>query len=147
MGRLFRHFTSQGVSAELLVKAGLVSVSQRNGKTNYIDRFNDRLMFPIFDDLGNVIGFGGRIMVKDDKKPKYINSAETPVYFKGNNLYGLNFAKKSGSRRVIIVEGYMDCIALHQKGVNYAVASLGTALTRQQAKLLKKYFNRSDHCL
>lgn len=137
---LVKHFTSQGVSYELLLKAGLISSSNKDGKTRFYDRFVDRLMFPIFDDLGNVIGFGGRLMEKNDKMAKYINSAETPAYYKGNNLYGLNFAKKSSSKRVIVVEGYMDCIALHQKGIDFAVASLGTALTKQQAKLIKKYF-------
>ena len=140
---LVKHFSAQGVSCELLLKAGLISRSSQNGSVRYYDRFVDRLMFPIFDDLGNVIGFGGRIMEKNDKMAKYINSAETPVYHKGNNLYGLNFAKKSNSSRAIIVEGYMDCIALHQKGINFAVASLGTALTAQQAKLLKKYFTEA----
>ena len=137
---LVNHFTSQGISHELLLKAGLISSSNKNGAVRYYDRFVDRLMFPIFDDIGNVIGFGGRLMEKNDKMAKYINSAETPAYYKGNNLYGLNFAKKSSSKRVIIVEGYMDCIALHQKGIDFAVASLGTALTKQQAKLIKKYF-------
>jgi len=116
---LYKHFGSQGITDELMLKAGLISQSTKNGTVRYYDRFVDRLMFPIFDDLGNVIGFGGRIMQKNDKLAKYINSAETPVYHKGNNLYGLNFAKKSGSSRAIIVEGYMDCIALHQKGINF----------------------------
>lgn len=137
---LMEHFTGQGVSHELLLQAGLITASSKNGETRYYDRFVDRLMFPIFDDLGNVIGFGGRIMEKNDKMAKYINSAETPVYFKGNSLYGLNFAKKSGKESVILVEGYMDCLALHQKGITNAVASLGTALTKKQAALLKKYF-------
>lgn len=140
---LTNHFIKEGTSHELLLKAGLISSSEKNGEVRYYDRFVDRLMFPIFDDLGNVIGFGGRIMEKNDKMAKYINSAETPVYFKGSSLYGLNFAKKAGSERVIIVEGYMDCIALHQKGIAYTVASLGTALTQQQAKLLKKYFSEA----
>lgn len=95
-------------------------------------------MFPIFDVSGNIIAFGGRVL--DDSLPKYLNSPETPGYSKGNHLYGLNLAKKSQSERVIIVEGYMDCIALHKAGIPWAVASLGTALTQAQARLLKKYF-------
>lgn len=134
---LLRHFTEQGTDPKLLLSAGLV-LEKKDGRSCY-DRFRNRVMFPIFDVLGNVIGFGGRVM--DDSLPKYLNSPETPAYSKGNQLYGLNFARKSESRRVIIVEGYMDCIALHQKGITWAVASLGTALTKQQAKLLKKYFD------
>ncbi|MBQ8164830.1 MAG: DNA primase [Clostridia bacterium] len=133
------YFVSSGVPKDILVKAGLSSRSEK--KERYYDRFRDRLMFPIFDVLGNVIAFGGRRISSDESQPKYINSAETPVYTKGKHLYGLNFARKSNNRRVIIVEGYMDCIALHQKGINWAVASLGTALTVNQAKLLKKYFD------
>jgi len=133
------YFLSVKTPKDLLVKAGLTSKSEK--KDRYYDRFRDRLMFPIFDVMGNVIAFGGRRISNDDSQPKYINSAETPVYTKGRHLYGLNFARKSGSRRVIIVEGYMDCIALHQKGIDWAVASLGTALTQNQARLLKKYFD------
>lgn len=133
------NFVSTGTSPELLRQAGLSSKSEK--KERYYDRFRDRLMFPIFDVMGNVIAFGGRRISNDDSQPKYINSAETPVYTKGKHLYGLNFARKSGSKRVIIVEGYMDCIALHQKGIDWAVASLGTALTSNQARLLKKYFD------
>ena len=101
-------------------------------------------MFPIFDVLGNVVAFGGRVL--DNSKPKYINSPETALYTKGRHLYGLNFARQSGSRRVIIVEGYMDCIALHQRGITWAVAALGTALTMDQARLLKKYFDDCVTC-
>lgn len=133
------YFVSFGISKDLLLTAGLSSKSEK--KDRYYDRFRDRLMFPIFDVMGNVIAFGGRRISNDDSQPKYINSAETPVYTKGKHLYGLNFARKSGSKRVIIVEGYMDCIALHQKGIDWAVASLGTALTQNQARLLKKYFD------
>ena len=135
---LYRHFHSQGISDELILKAGLAS--KKSDGNGFIDRFHDRLMFPIFDDTGNVIAFGGRIMDPDAKAAKYINSQETPVYVKGEHLYGLNIAKKSSSKSVIIVEGYMDCIALHQKGIDFAVASLGTALTQKQARLLKRYF-------
>lgn len=110
----------------------------KNDKGNRYDRFRNRIIFPVFDYRGRVIGFGGRVM--DDSKPKYLNSPETPLFKKGVNLYGLNFAlKKQSSRTLIIVEGYMDCIALHQYGITNVVASLGTALTQSQAKLLKKY--------
>ncbi len=134
---LREHLIAQGVSEELLLKAGLVL--QNNTRNSTYDRFRNRLMFPIFDVLGNVIAFGGRVL--DDSMPKYLNSPETALYTKGNHLYALNFARKSESKRVFIVEGYMDCIALHQRGITYAVASLGTALTDNQAKLLKKYFD------
>lgn len=125
-----------GVSPDLLVSAGL-SLKSENG--TYYDRFRNRVMFPIFDETGRIVAFGGR--VTDDSKPKYMNSPETPAYNKGSHLYALNFARKSGSKRVIIVEGYMDAIALHQKGIGWAVASLGTALTTGQARLLKRYFD------
>ena len=131
-------FHGKGIDDDLLFKAGLVS--KNDDRKTVVDRFRDRLMFPIFDDMGNVIAFGGRIMDKDSKLAKYINSRETPLYVKGNNLYGLNIAKKSAEKRAIVVEGYMDCIALHQKGIDFAVASLGTALTDRQARLLKRYF-------
>src|SRR5699024_11014177 len=99
-------------------------------------------MFPVFDYKGSVIGFGGRVL--DDSKPKYLNSPETLVFHKGTNLYALNFAIKHGlqERTLIIVEGYMDCISLHQYGITNVVASLGTALTDNQARLLKRYVDR-----
>jgi len=125
------------VPPELMAQAGL-SRKRPNGE-GYYDYFRNRLMFPVFDEMGNVVAFGGRVM--DDSKPKYLNTSDTAAYNKGNHLYGLNFARKSGQRRVIMVEGYMDCIALHQKGIDWAVASLGTALTQGQARLLKKYFD------
>ncbi len=138
---LYRHFKETGVEDDILIKAGLVSTTD---KGSLIDRFRDRLMFPIFDDLGNVIAFGGRIMDPDAKTAKYINSQDTPVYNKGQHLYGLNIAKKSLSDKAMIVEGYMDCIALHQKGIDFAVASLGTALTEKQGRLLKRYFENRE---
>ncbi len=133
-------FCTEGALAlkpEFLLQAGLVLKSEE--KSRYYDRFRNRVMFPIFDVSGNVIAFGGRVM--DDSKPKYLNSPENPAYSKGYHLYGLNFARKANSKRVIIVEGYMDCIALHQKGICWSVASLGTALTQNQARLLKRYFD------
>lgn len=125
------------VKPEFMLQAGLVLKSEE--KSRYYDRFRNRVMFPIFDVSGNVIAFGGRVL--DDAKPKYLNSPENPAYTKGYHLYGLNFARKTNSKRVIIVEGYMDCIALHQKGICWSVASLGTALTQNQARLLKRYFD------
>ena len=136
---LYKHFMESGISPEpkLLETAGLIT--SRKEKNGYFDKFRNRIIFPIFDVSGNVIAFGGRVM--DDSLPKYLNSPETLAYSKGNNLYALNVAKKAQSDRVIIVEGYMDCIALHKAGIDWAVASLGTALTTKQAALLKKYFN------
>ena len=138
---LIKHLATLGFTEKDVYNAGLATQSQ---KGSYIDRFRHKVMFPIFDVIGNVVAFGGRVL--DDSKPKYINSPETPVYTKGKHLYGLNLARQSGSRRVIVVEGYMDCIALHQNGINWAVAALGTALTQEQAKLLKKYFDDVITC-
>ena len=118
--------------------SGLVTVSQKNG--NLFDRFRDRLMFPIIDVRGNVIGFGGRIMNSSDKSAaKYLNSPETLIFNKRKNLFALNLAKKSKLGYLILVEGYMDAIALHQYGFDCAVASLGTALTEDGANLLSRY--------
>ena len=105
-------------------------------KKYYIDRYRNRLMFPICDARGKVIAFGGRVL--DDSKPKYINSPENIVYSKGRNLFGLNVAKKGDTKRLLIVEGYMDVISLHQRGITNVVAPLGTALTEQQGWLLRK---------
>ncbi len=137
---LYQHFMKSGIAPDtaLLEKAGLIT-AKKDKPGQYYDKFRNRVIFPIFDVQGNVIAFGGRVM--DDSMPKYLNSPETPAYSKGRNLYALNVAKKSQSDKVIIVEGYMDCIALHKAGINWAVASLGTALTQEQARLLKKYFN------
>ncbi|NLU51613.1 MAG: DNA primase [Clostridiaceae bacterium] len=128
------HLLSKGASSDLLLASGL-SVKSKNG--GLIDRFRNRIMFPIFDIRGNVIGFGGRVI--DGSGPKYVNSPDTPVYDKSRELYGLNFARKSKSKRLLLLEGYMDVISLHQAGIDYAVASLGTALTQMQAWILKKY--------
>ncbi|WP_163194295.1 DNA primase [Clostridium thermarum] len=125
----------KGFSELDMLNVGLVIKSE---KGNIYDRFRNRVMFPVFDYRGKVIGFGGRVL--DDSKPKYLNSPESLIFQKGTNLYGLNFAlKHNNNRTFIIVEGYMDCISLHQHGITNAVASLGTALTVQQAKLLKRY--------
>lgn len=135
---LMNFMKRKGFSSELLYKAGLI-VKQKTGES-YYDKFRNRVMFPIIDLKGNVIAFGGR--VTDDSKPKYLNSPDTPVFNKGYNIYGLNFVKRvQNLENIIVVEGYMDTIALHQFGVENAVASLGTAFTENQAKLLKRFSN------
>ena len=137
---LINYLKRKQFSEEDLLEAGLVIKKEKNN-TIY-DRFRNRVMFPVFDVRGKVIGFGGRVL--DDSKPKYLNSPETMVFHKGVNLYGLNFAIKNGNpdRYFIIVEGYMDCISLHQHGITNTVASLGTALTENQARLLKRYADK-----
>ena len=128
----------KGYSDEELRESGLVTISKKNG--NLFDRFRDRLMFPIIDVRGNVIGFGGRIMNnKDPNAAKYLNSPETMIFNKRKNLFALNLAKKTKLPYMILVEGYMDAIALHQYGFDCAVASLGTALTEDGAALLSRY--------
>ena len=127
----------KGYTDQELKDSGLVTISKKNG--SLFDRFRDRLMFPIIDVRGNVIGFGGRIMKKDDNAAKYLNSPETLIFNKRKNLFALNIAKKSKLGYLILVEGYMDAIALHQYGFDCAVASLGTALTEDGANLLSKY--------
>ena len=127
----------KGYTDEELRESGLVTVSKKNG--NLFDRFRDRLMFPIIDVRGNVIGFGGRIMKNDPNAAKYLNSPETLIFNKRKNLFGLNVAKKSKLDYLILVEGYMDAIALHQYGFDCAVASLGTSLTEEHAVLLSRY--------
>ena len=127
----------KGYTDQELRDSGLVTVSRKNG--NLFDRFRDRLMFPIIDVRGNVIGFGGRIMKDQKDAAKYLNSPETLIFNKRKNLFALNLAKKSKLGYLILVEGYMDAIALHQYGFDCAVASLGTALTEDGAALLSKY--------
>ncbi len=126
--------TKKGYTKDELLDAGLVLKSQ---KGSLYDRFRKRLMFPIIDVRGNIIGFGGRVL--DDSKPKYLNSPETIVFNKRKNLFALNIAKKSTLGRIILTEGYLDAITLHQYGFDCAVASLGTALTEEHAQLLAKY--------
>ena len=132
---LTKAMLAKGYTEEELKESGLVSVSQKNG--NIYDRFRNRLMFPIIDVRGNVIGFGGRVM--DDSTPKYLNSPETIIFNKRKNLFALNLAKKSKLGYLILVEGYMDAVALHQYGFDCAVASLGTSLTEEHATLLSRY--------
>ncbi len=160
---LYRHLKSKGYSDDIIFLTGLfkkrannqkisrditASNSQsarthseeppaENSSISMYDLFRNRLMFPIFDYLGRIVAFGGRVL--DDSLPKYINSPETPIYIKGRHLYGFHIAKSSKAKNLIIVEGYMDAIAMHQAGVDNAVASLGTALTEQQAMLIRKH--------
>ena len=131
---LYKYLKSKGFSDEEILASSLVN---KNYQGKFIDRFRKRLIFPICDVRDRIIAFGGRVL--DDSLPKYINSPENIVYSKGRNLFGLNVAKKSGLRQIIIVEGYMDAISLHQRGINNVVASLGTALTENQGRLLRKY--------
>ena len=134
---LVDYLRAKGYTDKELRASGLVTVSKKNG--NLFDRFRDRLMFPIIDVRGNVIGFGGRIMKKDDNAAKYLNSPETLIFNKRKNLFALNLAKKTKLPYLILVEGYMDAIALHQYGFDCAVASLGTSLTEEHAALLTRY--------
>jgi DNA primase len=137
---LLRHMTRKKFSPALLEKAGL-AIPRREG-TGFYDRFRDRIIFPILDENARVVGFGGRVL--DSSTPKYLNSPETLVYTKRRVLYGLNHAKDAcrASGSVFIVEGYLDLIALHQYGVTNAVATLGTALTSDQIRLLTRYAGR-----
>ena len=132
---LIQALGQQGYDKRDLLDAGL-AVSNQDGRI--YDRFRNRVMFPIIDIRGEVIGFGGRVM--DDSTPKYLNSPDTPVYNKSRNVFALNIAKKSKAGRVILTEGYMDTISLHQAGFDSAVASLGTSLTPEHAQLLSRYF-------
>ncbi len=127
--------TAKGYTKQELMEAGLVL--QHKEKGTFYDRFRNRLMFPIIDVRGNVIGFGGRVM--DDSTPKYLNSPETIIFNKRRNLFAMNIVKKSKQGRIILTEGYMDAIALHQYGFDCAVASLGTSLTQEHADMLSKY--------
>ncbi len=121
-------------SEEAIEKSGIFL---RNKNGGFYDRFRNRVMFPIFDIRGEVVGFGGRTM--DNSTPKYLNSPETVVYSKRKNLYAMNFAKRYSEENLIMVEGYMDAVSLHQAGVRNVAASLGTAFTEEQARLIKKY--------
>lgn len=134
---LKNHLNQKGFDDTLLESANLLRRSEKNGKVNYYDNFRNRIMFPIIDPRGNVIAFGGRVM--DDSKPKYINTSDTLVYKKSNGVFALNFAKNGNDGKLIVAEGYMDVIALHQAGFTNAVACLGTALTKEQANLLSRY--------
>ncbi len=138
---LYKHLQSMGYRQNELMDSGLFRQSSR-GET--IDLFHDRLIFPIISGSGKgkIVAFGGRVL--DDSLPKYINSPETIIYTKGRHLYGLNLAKKSRDKRILLVEGYMDCISVFQGGIDNVCAVLGTALTDQQAKLLRQ---QTDHVI
>ena len=131
---LYRYMKSRQYSDEVLMETGLFGMDEKKG---VYDKFWNRVMFPIMDAGSRVIGFGGRVM--GDAKPKYLNSPETKIFDKSRNLYGLHAARSSRRKNLIICEGYMDVIAMHQAGFTNAVASLGTALTSQQASLMKRY--------
>ena len=135
---LYRHLVDRKITPKEIDKAGLTKVSSAG---NPIDRFRNRLIFPILDEHNRVIAFGGRALSDEDKGPKYLNSPETPVYNKSRVLYALNFAaaKARAANRIMIVEGYMDAIALHQGGFENVVATSGTAFTAQQCRALKRY--------
>lgn len=131
------YLKSKGISEDIMAKAGIAG----QGTNGTYDMFRERFMFPILNLYNDVIGFGGRVF--DDALPKYINSKETAVYIKGRNLYNLNNARKNaGDGTIIVVEGYMDCVTVYAAGIKNTVATLGTALTIDQAKLLKRYAER-----
>ncbi|WMI81292.1 DNA primase [Anaerotignum sp. MB30-C6] len=132
---LLEHLKEKGYSINDMLQSGLVI--ENKDKNGYHDRFRGRLMFPIFDPQGRVVGFGGRIMGKGE--PKYLNSPETILFSKSRNLYGLNFAKAARKKELILVEGYMDMISLYQAGFHNVVAALGTAFNQEHARTLKKF--------
>ncbi|HBA93160.1 MAG TPA: DNA primase [Ruminococcaceae bacterium] len=132
---LLDHLKSKGFSISDMEAAKVI----KKGNHGYYDIFRNRVMTPIIDVRGNVIAFGGRVL--DNSKPKYINSTETMVYKKTNELFGLNFAKDSGEESIILCEGYMDVISMHQAGFTNAVAGCGTALTPEQARVISRYAN------
>lgn len=134
---LYKELVSKGYKEEEILASSLVI---KNQDGTYVDRFRRRFMIPIRDVRDRVIAFGGRVL--DDSKPKYINSPENIVYSKGRNLFGLNIAKRNPMDRIVIVEGYMDAISLYQRGITNVVASLGTALTEAQGRLLRRYSNK-----
>lgn len=132
-GELYQYMKKEGYSDSVLKETGLFKMDERGA----YDKFWNRVMFPIMDANNRVIGFGGRVM--GDAKPKYLNSPETKIFDKSRNLFGLNYAKRGKRSNMILCEGYMDVIALHQAGFTNAVASLGTAFTEQQANLIRRY--------
>lgn len=133
---LYNFLIENKVQVEDMIKLGLVAKDKNTD--NYYDKFRDRLIFPIINNKRKVIGFGGRTM--NDSKIKYLNSPESEVFIKGDNLYGIDVVSRKYNRpRIILVEGYMDVIGLNNQGIDYAIASLGTALTENQARLVKRY--------
>jgi DNA primase len=131
---LVRHLREEGFDDSVILESGVAAFDEKHGLH---DKFWNRVIFPIMDIQNRVIGFGGRVM--GDGKPKYLNSPETKIFNKGENLYALNFARKSRADRFILCEGYMDVISMHQAGFTQAVASLGTSFTTGQARVLKRY--------
>ena len=131
---LLKHLRSLGFSLSEIYEAGLARKGQKN---NYYDYFRNRVMTPIIDVRGNIVGFGGRVL--DDSKPKYMNTNDTLAYKKTNEVFGLNFAKDSGKSEMILCEGYMDVIAMNQAGFTNCVAGCGTALTNEQVHLISRY--------
>lgn len=138
--KLLNHMKDKGYSYEELYDANLANKSEKNGKVNFYDNFRNRVIVPIIDPRGNVVAFGGRVL--DDSKPKYVNTSDTLVYKKSLGVFGLNFAKNSKEKSLILVEGYMDAISLHQAGFDNAIACLGTALTSEMAHLLSRYTDK-----
>ncbi len=141
-GLLTTHLKKFGYKDEELVEAFLCGKSQKTGRP--YDYFRNRVIFPIIDVSGNIIGFGGRVM--DDSKPKYLNTSDTPGFKKSKNLFALNFAKNHCAQEMILCEGYMDVIAMHAAGFENAVATLGTALTSDQARMMTKYTKKVIVC-
>ena len=137
-GALHSHMRSLGYTDEELVTGFLCGISKKTGRP--YDYFRNRVMFPVIDTTGAVIAFGGRVM--DDSQPKYLNTSDTPAFTKRRSLFALNFAKNSADRGFILCEGYMDVIALHESGFSQAIATLGTAITTEQARLMRKYTDR-----
>jgi DNA primase len=134
---LLNYMHSKGFTNQELFDANLVKKSDKNGKIHYYDNFRNRVIIPIIDLRGNVIAFGGRVL--DDSKPKYVNTSDTLIYKKSNGVFALNFAKNGNPSKLIVAEGYMDVIALHQAGFTNSIACLGTALTQEQARLISRY--------
>ena len=133
---LFKHLKAKGFSAEDMLQANVIT---KSNKGSYFDRFRDRSMFPIINIRGNVIGFSGRRRTEDKTVAKYVNTGDTPVYNKSQNLFALNLAKSHCAEQIILVEGNFDTVALHQAGFKNTVAPLGTAFTREQAQILSRY--------
>lgn len=138
---LVNHLKKLGYTNNELTQADVARLSQ---KGHPYDRYRGRVMFPIFDLRGNVAAFGGRVLT--DEKPKYINTSDTPVYHKSSGLFAMNLAKNTQSRQLILAEGYMDVIALHQAGFSNAIASLGTSLTQEQARIIRRYADEVVIC-
>ncbi|MBQ8383375.1 MAG: DNA primase [Clostridia bacterium] len=141
-GSLTDHLRKKGYTDSEMASAFLCGISQKTGKP--YDYFRNRVIFPIIDVRGDVVAFGGRVM--DDSKPKYLNSSDTPAFKKSRNLFALNFARKSETDTMILCEGYMDVIALHGAGFSNAVATLGTAITPEQARIFARYVKKVIIC-